>query len=83
MNGNNLLRVDWSDYWVSLTVTEQELVHPQEKLDYPPAGLEHFTAWLGEMWEVPAVKEYGLTPQQHMEFRRQMGQSPTNYDFLL
>ena len=63
--------------------TEQDLLHPEEKFNYPPARLEHFNAWLGEMWKVPAVKEYGLTPQQHMEFKRQMGQSLTNYDFLL
>ena len=61
----------------------QGFVHPEEKFDYPPAGLNHFTAWLEEMWKVPAVKEYGLTPQQHMEFKRQMGESLTNYDFLI
>ena len=64
-------------------IGEQDLVHPEEKFHYPPARLEHFTAWLGEMWRVPAVKEYGLTPGQHMEFKRQMGQPLTNYDFLL
>merc|ERR1712154_148081 len=64
-------------------LTMLDLVHPEEKFHYPPARLEHFTAWLGEMWKVPAVKEYGLTPQQHMEFKRQMKEPVTNYDFLI
>ena len=64
-------------------ITEQDLAYPEEKFLYPPARLEHFSAWLGEMWRVPAVKEYGLTPHQHLEYRRQREQATTNYDFLL
>jgi len=60
-----------------------DLVHPDQKFDYPPPDLESFTSWLDEMWKVPAVKSYGLTGQQHMEHRRQMELPVTDYDFLL
>ena len=53
-------------------------------MEFPPPEAESFRSWLGNMWRVPAVREYGLTPEQHFQYRREMEKSDSsNYDFLL
>ena len=61
---------------------------PGDEVKYSvPASLGHYAAWVRAMAEVAAVKQYGLTTEQHTQFWQQMQQQARGedytYDFLL
>ena len=49
-----------------------------------PSSLKNFHSWYNGMLEVPAVKQYLLTTEQHYGFYKEMMKGvEANYDFLL
>lgn len=60
------------------------LCWPGEKFDVP-SSLAQYNGWVEKMREVPAVKQYAVTTDQHFQFRQEMMTKTKdwNYDFLL
>jgi len=57
-------------------------IRPGEGFEVPKS-LKNYNKWLNGMLEDPAVKEYALSIENHVEFMKQMRSASTNYDFLL
>ena len=55
-----------------------------EKFDVP-SSLQQYNGWVEKMLQVPAVKQYAVTTDQHFQFRQEMMTKTKdwNYDFLL
>jgi len=61
-----------------------DLFYPEEGLVIP-ARLENLVNWVKDMWEVPAIKQYGLEPEVHLKYRQSYSNSTgvPDYDLLL
>merc|ERR1711915_1167084 len=46
-------------------------------------SLSNYEKWLNGMLKDPAVKDYALSIDNHVEYMKQMRSDSTNYDFLL
>ena len=58
------------------------ILYPGEGLEVP-SELTNLLAWIKDMWELPAVKAYGLTEDIHATFYAQYLSGNHDYDMLL
>jgi len=59
------------------------VIWPDEDYSLQTSSLQNYQRWVQSMLQDAAVKQYALSTDNHMEFRKQMMSSPVNYDFLL
>ena len=58
------------------------VLYPGEKLEVP-MEMTSLLAWIKNMWEVPAVKTYGLKGENHAKFYAQYFSENCDFDMLL
>eukprot|EP00092_Neocalanus_flemingeri_P006886 GFUD01007433.1.p1 GENE.GFUD01007433.1~~GFUD01007433.1.p1 ORF type:complete len:256 (+),score=64.70 GFUD01007433.1:174-941(+) len=67
--------------WIE-RLPEYSALFPGEKLDIPKE-MTSLLAWIRNMWEVPAVKAYGLNGETHAKFHSQYFSEHCDFDMLL
>ena len=47
-------------------------------------SLDNLVNWVKDMWQVPAIKEYGLSPEIHLQYRKSSVKTGVpDYDFII
>ena len=60
-----------------------DLAFPGEGLTIPDS-LDKLVNWVKDMWEVPAIKEYGCSPEIHLQYRKASANTGIpDFDFLI
>eukprot|EP00092_Neocalanus_flemingeri_P089615 GFUD01113399.1.p1 GENE.GFUD01113399.1~~GFUD01113399.1.p1 ORF type:complete len:185 (+),score=49.36 GFUD01113399.1:32-556(+) len=68
--------------WIERLTTAYRVLFPGENLDIPKEMIS-LLAWIKNMWEVPAIKAYGLKGDNHAKFYAQAASENCDYDMLL